>query len=87
MWFFFFFFLHLHPTKKLFFLKMKFSTLFKKPILLIAGFLAATVVAETVPTTAQVKVKSYNWDGTTLSGQIYVSFSTIPAFTKQHRIL
>lgn len=63
---------------------MRFSTLFRKPILLIAGFFAATIVAETVPTTAQVKVKSYAWDGTTLSGQIYVRFSNIPTFTKQH---
>lgn len=63
---------------------MRFSTFFKKPILLLAGFLAATVVAETVPTTAQVKVKTYAWDGTTLSGQIYVRFSNISIFTKQH---
>ncbi|KAL9542845.1 hypothetical protein MBANPS3_008407 [Mucor bainieri] len=51
---------------------MKFSNLLKKPLLLIAGILAATVVAETVPTTAAVKVKSFTYDGSTLAGQIYV---------------
>lgn len=51
---------------------MKFSNLLKKPLLLIAGILAATVVAETVPTTAAVKVKSFTYDGSTFAGQIYV---------------
>lgn len=52
---------------------MKFSNLLKKPLLLIAGILAVTVVAETVPTTEAVKVKSFTYDGSTLAGQIYVS--------------
>ncbi|KAI8075404.1 glucoamylase glam [Gilbertella persicaria] len=51
---------------------MVFSKLFKKPILLIVTYLTVTVVAETVPTSAQVQVKSFNYDGSTLSGQIYV---------------
>ncbi|KAI9487303.1 MAG: glucoamylase glam [Benjaminiella poitrasii] len=51
---------------------MKFSHLFRKPTLLIVTFLTATVFAETVPTTSQVKLKSYTYDGSTLSGQIYI---------------
>lgn len=51
---------------------MKFSNFLRKPLLLLAGILVATVVAETVPTTAEVKVKSFTYDGSTLAGQIYV---------------
>jgi hypothetical protein len=59
---------------------MKFlNNLFKKPVLLViacvsANFIVtATVVTTTTPTSAQVEVANYSYDGTTFSGQIYVS--------------
>jgi hypothetical protein len=52
---------------------MKFSNFLKKPALLIASFLAVAVVAQSVPTTAEVKLDSFAFDGSSLSGDIYVS--------------
>jgi hypothetical protein len=55
---------------------MKFANVLKKPVLLFASLFAVTVLAQSVPTTAEVKVKSFDYDGSNLSGDIYVCILT-----------
>ncbi|KAI8368461.1 glucoamylase glam [Blakeslea trispora] len=47
-------------------------TFFKKPVLLVLACLTVSVIGQSIPTNDPAKVKSFNYNGNTLSGQIYI---------------